>query len=95
MSYGVKVGQMRRLALKGFSAQCQSSGTSRGELMIRTLAIWIFGLLASAIIGGFIGSILDTSRYGGVGLPFGVIAGVCVFACLRLSPVPGADTTRI
>ena len=50
---------------------------------MRTLAIWLFGGLATAIVGGFIGASFDTS-FAGLGWPFGVIAGAFVFVCLRL-----------
>jgi hypothetical protein len=57
--------------------------------MVRTIAVWIFGLTASAIIGGFLGSAYDSvfnhyADIGGAGLLFGAIAGVCLFACLQL-----------
>jgi hypothetical protein len=47
---------------------------------MRTLGIWIFGLLASAMIGGmvvhyFMGSDVDV---------FGSLTGMAVFACARL-----------
>lgn len=57
----------------------------------RTLAVWVFGLLASGIIGGLLGSHLasgdPSSLLGdpaGVGLYFGVPAGMFSFACIRL-----------
>lgn len=73
--------------------------------MVRTIAIWIFGLTASAIIGGFMGSAYDTvlnhdADIGGAGLLFGTLAGVCLFACLRLWLAPKSrrrlnrETTR-
>lgn len=51
----------------------------------RTLAIWIFGILAGAIIGGLIASRLEPS-YGDDGSTtmLGIFAGVFTFACLRL-----------
>ena len=54
---------------------------------MRTFAIWIFGLIAAAIIGGFIGAVHDSafnSDAVGLGLPVGALAGVCAFACVRL-----------
>jgi hypothetical protein len=60
-------------------------------IWMRTLAIWVFGLLASAIIGGLLASRLasgdPSSPLGdpfGVGLYFGVPAGMLSFACIRL-----------
>jgi hypothetical protein len=50
--------------------------------MVRTIAIWIFGLLASAIIGSFAGA-----YFGGtydVAFLWGALAGMLAFACLRL-----------
>jgi hypothetical protein len=55
--------------------------------MIRTLAIWIFGLIAAATIGGFIGSAYDdalNSDAVGLGFPSGALVGMCAFICLRL-----------
>jgi hypothetical protein len=55
--------------------------------MARTIAIWIFGLLASAIIGGFAGSLAGRlggmSPYAGTEL-WGALAGMFTFACFRL-----------
>lgn len=61
--------------------------------MVRTTAIWIFGLIASAIIGAFVGSAYDSTfnpysmGTSGGGL-FGFIGGMCLFACLRLWLAP-------
>lgn len=56
-------------------------------VMARTIAIWIFGLLASAIIGGFAGIFAghfsEMSPYAGTEL-WGALAGMFAFACLRL-----------
>jgi hypothetical protein len=49
--------------------------------MARAIAIWIFGLLASAIIGGFVGAHLNEHAEA---LLWGALAGMCAFACLRL-----------
>jgi hypothetical protein len=49
-------------------------------LMARTVAIWISGLLASAIIGGGIGS--HVHPYDGEAS--GAVAGLLAFTCLRL-----------
>jgi hypothetical protein len=58
---------------------------------MRTLAIWIFGLLASMIIGGMIGAQLDVlalrneySFNDHNNAVFGILAGAFIFACLRL-----------
>lgn len=61
--------------------------------MVRTIAIWFFGLLAAAIIGGFLSSAYDVkvnlNPYGTGGGPFfGAIGAMCVFACLRLWLAP-------
>jgi hypothetical protein len=54
----------------------------------RIIAIWIFGLLAAGIVGGFAGYVYDQkfNPYGGagLGLKFGVIGGWYAFACIRL-----------
>ena len=58
---------------------------------MRTFAIWTFGLLAALIIGAFLGSIYDNiyNKYeGGIGFLAGAIAGMCIFACLRLWLAP-------
>lgn len=47
--------------------------------MLRTIAIWVFGLLASAIVGTVIGAVLMEQ---GAGL--GLIAGLAIFASGRL-----------
>jgi len=58
-----------------------------GSGMGRAIAIWIFGLLASAIIGGFAGIIAghvgDMSPYASTEL-WGALAGMFTFACVRL-----------
>jgi hypothetical protein len=50
---------------------------------MRTLGIWFFGILASAIIGGLIGARLDTG-YDNSGGFSGFFAGAFAFACIRL-----------
>jgi hypothetical protein len=50
-----------------------------GGAMLRTIAIWVFGLLASAIAGMAIGAVLVEQ---GAGL--GLIAGLALFVCARL-----------
>ena len=51
----------------------------------RTIALLVCGLLASAIIGGFIGSLLERPYSSGAGLVRGGIVGVGLFAwtCAR------------
>jgi hypothetical protein len=53
----------------------------------RAMAIWIFGLMASAIIGWFAGNLAvhlaDVSPYAGAE-GWGALAGMSAFACLRL-----------
>jgi hypothetical protein len=60
-------------------------GQSRGSLMARTIAIWVFGLLASAIAGGLVASRL-TPQYSDdtVWGMFGILGGMFAFACIRL-----------
>lgn len=53
--------------------------------MIRTIFIWLFGLIAAGIVGGMIGS---WARPYGDAPFFGFIAGLCTFACARLWLVP-------
>lgn len=50
---------------------------------LRTLAIWVLGVLAAWIWGGLIGAALETKLYGSAEL-LGAIAGVAAFACARL-----------
>jgi hypothetical protein len=50
---------------------------------MRTLGIWVFGLLASAIAGGLIGSKFDDGYSSSSGF-WGFLAGVLAFACVRL-----------
>ena len=50
---------------------------------MRTVGIWVFGLLASAIIGGVIGGVLDGPYSYDRGF-LGVFAGMFTFACARL-----------
>lgn len=52
---------------------------------MRTFFIWLFGLTASGIIGGIIGSQIDPY---GLTLVWGFVAGLATFACLRLWIVP-------
>jgi heme/copper-type cytochrome/quinol oxidase subunit 3 len=59
------------------------SGGRDGAVMARTIAIWIFGLLASAIIGGLVGSRLEPMYSYDWGV-WGALAGMLAFACLRL-----------
>jgi len=51
--------------------------------MARTIAIWVTGLLASAIIGGLIAARLEPPDAYEWGFP-GALAGMLAFACLRL-----------
>jgi outer membrane lipoprotein SlyB len=46
------------------------------------LASWISGQLASAIIGGFIGSTFDTVYGDGHGTIAGAFAGLLAFTCV-------------
>lgn len=48
--------------------------------MPRIIAIWVFGILASAIFGGMIGDLLLQP---GGGL-MGAVGGILAFACARL-----------
>jgi hypothetical protein len=51
-----------------------------------TVAFWVCGLLASAIIGGFVGSLLERPYSSGAGMFWGAGTGVGLFAsiCARL-----------
>jgi hypothetical protein len=51
---------------------------------LRTIVIWISGLLASAIFGGFIGSTFDSVYGDGRGMIAGAFAGLLTFICARL-----------
>jgi hypothetical protein len=58
---------------------------------MREIASWIFGLLASMIVGGIFGAWLLNSWLGG-GV-WGVLAGAFTFACFRPWPTsnPNSD----
>jgi hypothetical protein len=47
---------------------------------VRTFGVWLFGLLASGIFGGMIG---NQFFYPDGGF-FGLVGGMCTFACVRL-----------
>jgi len=51
----------------------------------RIVALWVCGLLASAIIGGFIGSLLERPYSSGAGLVWSGMVGIGLFAwtCAR------------
>jgi len=54
---------------------------------MRTFAIWVFGMLASMIVGGMIGAQLDALNHDYVTsmrMVWGALAGALIFACLRL-----------
>ena len=54
---------------------------------MRTLAIWVFGVLASMIVGGIVGAQLDALNHDyvtSIRMVRGVLAGALIFACLRL-----------
>ena len=51
---------------------------------LRIVALWIFGLLASGIVGGMVESQLAGSGDDAPYVEFGLIAGMSAFACARL-----------
>ena len=59
---------------------------SMAGYMIRTIGIWLFGLLASGIVGGLIGAMLTPNHRNLQvwGETRGVLAGLLAFTCLRL-----------
>ena len=63
---------------------------------MRTFGIWLFGILASAIIGGVIGGVagsrLDDIGTGELMIILGMLAGVFSFACIRLWLTSRIDT---
>jgi hypothetical protein len=64
-----------------------TTNADRKEQKMRTAGIWICGLLASAIVGGIVGSRFDetSSLYGGtIYWLWGILAGLLTFACVRL-----------
>ena len=73
---------LEQAAKHNISGQVES-GERDGSGMARTIAIWIFGLLASAIIGGLVGSRLQP-MYSYDWEVWGALAGMFTFACLRL-----------
>jgi hypothetical protein len=50
---------------------------------MRTFFIWLTGILASAIVGGFIADTVSTNPYSGNGV-WGALAGPLIFTCARL-----------
>jgi hypothetical protein len=78
--------------MKGFAAsgpQAVERGKSRAKQhrtpmqaamrIARTIAIWVFGLLAAGLVGWGLGRTMDPSLG-----PGGLIAGLSAFICLRL-----------
>jgi hypothetical protein len=51
---------------------------------LRTTAIWVFGLLASVLVGGLIGAWVDAPYHSGWGPLLGALAGLSTFPCVRL-----------
>jgi predicted alpha/beta hydrolase len=51
---------------------------------LRIVALWVFGLLASGIVGGMVGSQLAGSGDDAPYVEFGLIAGMSAFAWARL-----------
>ncbi len=51
---------------------------------MRTFGIWVFGLLASAIVGAIIGSKFEDLVYPRSEGFWGALAGMLAFACIRL-----------
>ena len=58
--------------------------------MGRKIGIWVFGLLASAIIGALIGQKLDYADGGA----WGFLGGIFTFACIRLWLTPGQNAKK-
>ena len=54
------------------------------KMNIRSIGIWIFGLIASALIGAFIASRLGPHGSVNEYFNYGLIAGACAFACTKL-----------
>jgi high-affinity Fe2+/Pb2+ permease len=53
--------------------------------MERTIGIWISGVLASAIVGGWIGAFITRAlSSSSIHEPIGIIGGICAFTCARL-----------
>lgn len=50
---------------------------------MRTVGIWVSGLLASAIIGGLTGSVFNQPFSTDMGV-WGALAGMLAFTCVRL-----------
>lgn len=51
---------------------------------MRTFGIWLFGILASAIVGRIAGSRFETVSTSGAMVLLGMLAGIFMFVCLRL-----------
>jgi hypothetical protein len=61
---------------------------------MRTFGIWLTGLLASCLIGGFAWTQIANSDRSGEPI-FGAIAGMLVFACVRLWIAPRRNIKRV
>jgi hypothetical protein len=62
---------------------------------VRTFGIWVFGLSAAAIVGAILAATLarvaNPYAYGnGEDAIFGMVGGMCLFACLRLWLAPNS-----
>jgi hypothetical protein len=56
-----------------------------GRTVARTIGIWVFGLLASLIVGVVIGSYVGPGGGdAGIGAVYGGLAAMSAFACARL-----------
>jgi ABC-type xylose transport system permease subunit len=63
---------------------------------VRTFGIWVSGLLASALVGGFIGSIFESEYDYTHNRTFLCgIAGLLIFTCARLWLASGTKKARI
>ena len=52
--------------------------------MERTVGIWLSGLLASAVLGGWIGAFVGQALHASIHELLGLVGGMSAFTCVRL-----------
>ena len=52
--------------------------------MERTIGTWLSGLLASAVLGGWVGAFIGQALHASIHELFGLVGGMCTFTCIRL-----------
>jgi hypothetical protein len=76
-------GALLAFGASGHTDNVADAAVEREGRVVRTVAIWVFGLLASAIVGSLLGSRMEPPYSYDWGV-WGALAGMFTFACLRL-----------